>query len=469
MAEETTTQTVTGISDLPAYTPPAVEGQQQIISTQPQDTSEVNVMDYYGVQANQPTLQPSTQLAPQLQQIEVQPDELQDYTGLTGDITTDAGQATAVGITGPEVEPVNLAEMQETSVVDRPEVTYTSAEKSIEDVSKAADALQAAQLELGDVDPRATVQGQLALLQKQFEDGQTPIWAQGAMRQVSALMAQRGLGSSSVAAEAITNALMQSTLPIAQQDSSFYQTVTMQNLANEQQTELQKFNARLTSIFNDQAAENTARNINAATENEVARFFTELSQNVALTNTAAYNAMEQFNATASNQADQFAAELGLRVEEVNADIINEMSQFNAEQLSTMNQFNSTMKNNREQFQVQNQLAIDASNVQWRRDVNTANTSAVNAAIQMDVQNLLGVQQTALNNIWDHYDTLLNFTFKAEESAIDRATQLAIATLQAEAEAASAAAKAEGGLISGLFTAGATILSSQAGSSWLFGK
>jgi hypothetical protein len=127
-----------------------------------------------------------------------------------------------------------------------------------------------------------------------------------------------------------------------------------------------------------------------------------------------------------------------------------------------------MKNNREQFQVQNQIAIDASNVQWRRDVNTANTATLNAAIQMDVQNLLGVQQTALNNIWDHYDTLLNFTFKAEESALDRAAQLAIATLDAEARKLAAESEGEAGLISGLFTAGASILSSSAGSSWLFG-
>jgi hypothetical protein len=466
MAETTNTVDVTG---LPAYTPPAEEGQQQIISTQPQNESEVNVMDYYGVQANQPTLQPSTQLAPQTQQLEIQQGEIQEVPQLGETPTAVAYTAQPTTIAEQEAPEVNLADFQTTTVVDRPEVTYTSAEKSIADVSQAADALQAAQQDLATVDPRATVQGQLALLQKQFEGGETPIWAQGAMRQVSALMAQRGLGSSSVAAEAITNALMQSALPIAQQDSAFYQTVTMQNLANEQQTELQKFNARLTSIFNDQAAENTARNINAASDNEVAQFFANLSQNVALTNTAAYNAMEQFNSTAANQADQFAAELGLRVEELNADTINEMSVFNAEQLNTLSQFNATMKNNREQFQVQNQIAIDASNVQWRRDVNTANTATLNAAIQMDVQNLLGVQQTALNNIWDHYDTLLNFTFKAEESALDRAAQLAIATLDAEARKLAAESEGEAGLISGLFTAGASILSSDTGSSWLFGK
>jgi len=455
MAEETpvtaqTQDTVTGST-------------QQIISGQPQSLEEINVVDYQGVQAMSPVLQPQTQIAPQVQQIAVQPEELQTVPtlGTAPEIAYTA--PTAAQVATPVVAPVTTASVTETELVEAPEVTKTTALESMQKVSEETDALQAAQLELADVDPLATVQGQLASLQEQFADGETPIWAQGAMRQVSALMAQRGLGSSSVAAEAITNALMQSAIPIAQQDASFYQTVTMQNLSNEQQTEMTKFNARLSSIFNDQAAENTARNINAATENEVAQFYANLSQNVVTTNAAAYNAMEQFNATASNQAEQFIAELGLTADQINVDATNDMAEFNAEQLSNVNQFNASMKNNREQFQVQNQLAIDASNVQWRRDVNTANTSATNAALQADVQNLLGLQTNALNNIWDHYDTLLNFAFKEEQSSLDRASQLAIATISAEVQQQIADQKENTGLISDIFGAGATLLSSESGS------
>ena len=453
---------ITNISELPAYTPPAEEGQQQIISTQPQDTSEVNVMDYLGVQAASPTLQPSTQLAPQVIQQEVQPGEIQTTPLLAPEAPQVAYTQAPVAVAPqPVVAPVATAGVQEAEVVAEPELSKTSAVQTYEKVAQEADALQAAQLELGNIDPRATVQGQLAQLQEQFKDG-TPIWAQGAMREVSALMAQRGLGSSSVAAEAITNALMQSAIPIAQQDASFYQTVSMQNLSNEQQTEMTKFNARLSSLFNDQAATNTANNINAASANDLAQFYSSLSQNVVLTNASAYNAMEQFNATATNQSNQFVAELGLQADKINVDALNEMAQFNTEQVNNLAQFNASMKNNREQFNVQNQIAIDASNVQWRRDVNTANTATTNAAIQADVQNLLGIQQTSLNNIWNHYDTLLNMAFKAEESALDRAANLAIAAMQEEMRSAIQSATNDSNLISSIFQGGSRILASDSG-------
>ena len=468
MAEITTPTGVTQVSDLPVYTPPEEEGQQQIVSTAPQDVDEINVVDYMGKQAIDPVLQPSTELGTQIKELEVEPDQIQTYEGLGEapvEITT-PDMTPVETVTAPEMEPTALATIKETSVVDRPEVTYTTAKTSIEEVSEAADALQAAQLELKDVDPRATVQGQLALLQKQFEDGQTPVWAQGAMKQATALMAQRGLSSSTMAAEAITNALMQSTLPIAQQDSAFYQTVTIQNLTNEQQTEMVKFDARINSIFNDQAAENVARNINAAAENEVAQFYSNLAQSVALANTEAFNALEQFNATTKNQAEQFAAELEVSVDEINADAINDRAEFDAELTATISQFNATMKNNREQFDVENQLAIDASNVQWRRDVNTANTAALNSAIQFDITNMLDMQNSALSNLWNHYDTLLNMAWKSEENAIDRSTQIAIATMQEELRKQISEADADSNLLSGIFKAGAAFLGTNTGSSLL---
>ena len=438
---------------------------QQLISGQPQSSDEVNVMDYQGVQALDPTLQPQTQLETQVVEQEIKPDEIQTVPTLgTAPTVTAPTTGAAETISAPSLAPTAVADLEKATTVDRPELTETSALDSYEQISQAADAFQEAQLELSDVDPRATVQGQLALLQKQFEDGETPVWAQGAMKQATGLMAQRGLGSSTMAAEAITNALMQSTLPIAQQDASFYQNVTMTNLANSQAAEMTKFNARLTSIFNDQAAENTARNINAASANELAQFYTDLSQNVVLTNTAATNAMEQFNATTRNQAEQFAAELGLTADQFSAEAINDRAEFDAELITTVAQFNANMKNGREQFNVQNQVAIDANNVQWRRDVNTANTATENAAIQFDIQNMLGLQQSALNNVWNHYDTLLNMAYQSEESALDRAVQLALTTLQVDADRRIAEESSTSGLIGDIFEAGAVILGSDSGSS-----
>jgi hypothetical protein len=159
---------------------------------------------------------------------------------------------------------------------------------------------------------------------------------------------------------------------------------------------------------------------------------------------------------------QFFEELGLQADKINADAINDMTQFSADQVLNAAQFNASMKNNREQFQIGNQIAIDANNVQWRRDTNTANTATVNAAINQDVQNLFGIQQSSLNNIWDHYDTVLNFAFKAEESAMDRAVNLAIASMDAEMRKQIADESSSSDLISTIFTAGAKIVASPSG-------
>lgn len=434
---------------------------------------EVNITDYLGLRAAEPTLPKGTELAPRVEDIQVTPETIQTVTPeaiLDTDQTyvTEPSEITANTVTSPTAKDAVTAVAQTTDLVDQPDVAKTTAEKSYAQINAEADALQAARLELADVDPKATVQGQLALLSAQFEDGNIPVWAQGAMRTANGLMAQRGLGGSSIAAEAITNALMQSTIPIAQQDASFFQNVTIQNLSNEQQAEMQKFNSRVNAIFNDQAADNAANNLNTTEENRLSQFFAELSQNVALTNTSETNAMEQFNATAQNQMTQFFEELDLTAETFNADAINDLAKFDSEQVNIVRQFNAEVENQRQQFNAKNQLAIDASNVNWRRDVNTANTTNTNAAIQLDAQNLLDIQMTSLNNIWQHYDTLLNYTFQAEENERDRNFQLMLTTMTNELQQKIQEDSDTMDLIGLGVGAAAEIVASDSGSDWLSG-
>ena len=63
----------------------------------------------------------------------------------------------------------------------------------------------AEQIEAAQATPtkQATVQGQLEGLMQQFEGGNTPPWAAGAMRNATAQMAARGLGASSMAGQAL--------------------------------------------------------------------------------------------------------------------------------------------------------------------------------------------------------------------------------------------------------------------------
>lgn len=236
----------------------------------------------------------------------------------------------------------------------------------------------------------------------------------------------------------------------------------MANLSNEQQALMFDSQSRIQAIFNDQSAQNVANNINAASQNDVDNMFMQLETSVNQTNAAQENVVSQFNATAENQNTQFFEELGLQADKINVDAINDMTEFSADQILSASQFSASMKNNREQFQINNQVAIDANNIQWLRDVNTANTATVNAAVTQDVQNLFGIQQSSLNNIRDHYDTVLNFAFKAEESAMDRTVNMAMASLDADTRKAIQSAAEDSDLFAAIFNAGARILASESG-------
>ena len=56
----------------------------------------------------------------------------------------------------------------------------------------------------------------------------------------------------------------------------------------------------------------------------------------------------------------------------------------------------------DQFNANMALAIDQSNAVWRRNVNTRNNAMQNEANRQNAQNLLGLQQNALNQLWQRY-------------------------------------------------------------------
>jgi hypothetical protein len=239
----------------------------------------------------------------------------------------------------------------------------------------AAGQYDATQIELTD---DATVKGQLQTLLGEFENGNTPAWAAPIMRRAEQVMAARGLGASSMAAESIIQAAMEATLPIAQAD--------------------------------------------AATRKEVL-----------FSNAAATNAAKQFNAQSKQQNDQFFANLETTVSTFNADQKNAIEKFNAGEANAISKFNAQMQDAREKFNVQNAIAIDQSNAVWRREINTANTAATNAANQLNATNLLGISNTAMNNLWQEWRDDADFAFTSSENDKTRAFNLAIATMQQDAQ------------------------------------
>lgn len=243
------------------------------------------------------------------------------------------------------------------------------------------------------VNPLATVQGQLANLYSQMQDGQIPPWAQGAVNTVNEVMAARGLkANSSISATALYGAVQNSAINIAAQDAATYFQADLANFSAQNTMELQNLQNRQQSLLSNQSAENAAK---------------------------------QFNASSITQVQQFMASLVSQIQNQNADRLQaaDLSNQNADQAAQ--QFNSQQQFNRQQFNAETQFAIDQSNVLWRRELNTANTAAINAANQFNVQNKFNLSTTAMNNLWQQFRDEASWAFTASENQKNRDYNLAV--------------------------------------------
>jgi len=299
-----------------------------------------------------------------------------------------------------------------------------------------------------ELDPRATTRYQLAELFKGIEEGgPPPAWAAPAVRQVTAVMQQRGLGASSMAAAATMQAMMESGIPIAAQDAQKYATIQLQNLNNEQQAALQNAAAVLqmdmANLNNrQQAAVNNAKaflsmDMQNLTNEQQANTLTYQSKAQALlSDAAAKNAAAQFNAKSENDVQEFFTELGVQIEAANVTRKIAVQQFNSNQKVAIRQFNAQMETATDQFNANMQLEIDQSNAVWRRNVNTRNNAQKNEANRQNALNLLGIQQNALNQLWQKYRDKASWVVKISENAKDRAHNAAMqsAAIAANADA-----------------------------------
>ena len=89
-----------------------------------------------------------------------------------------------------------------------------------------------------------------------------PAWASPAVQKVSAIMAQRGLGASSMASAAMTQAIMESAIPIAAADAKTYSQMELVNLSNEQAATMQN-----AMVYASMDRSNLDARMNAATNN----------------------------------------------------------------------------------------------------------------------------------------------------------------------------------------------------------
>jgi hypothetical protein len=328
------------------------------------------------------------------------------------------------------------------------------------------------------LDSKSTVKGQLEILTGEFVDPVTgepkiPTWAAGIARNVSRSIAFKGI-TGTAATGALAQAMIEATLPIAQADSQFYQTLTVKNLDNKQQMIINKANVlskmELANLdVRTSLAVNNAKTFmaydmaNLANEQQTNIINTQNKVQSILEDANQTNVARRFGAEANNDMDMFYENLGASIDMFNSGQRNQMTQFNTGEVNDMSQFNATLENGREQFYTSMQYAVDAANAKWRQNVTLTNSEMQFQAAATDVKNILGLTTESLNQLWDRTDSLLDFAWKEGENEKDRELKLEIAKMELQAAREAAKAKKKSGLFSAIGSIAGAVLGGPVGS------
>ena len=308
-------------------------------------------------------------------------------------------------------------------------------------------------------DAKATVKGQLDILTKEFVDSEgnpkIPSWAAGIARNVGRTFAFKGV-TGTAAMSAMSTAMIEATLPIAQADSQFYQTLTIKNLDNKQQMIINKANVlskmELANLdVRTSVAVNNAKTFmqydmaNLANEQQANIVNTQAKVQSILEDAKQINVARRFNAESQNDMDMFYDNLSATIDMYNTGQKNQMAQFNAGELNDTFQFNASLENSREQFYANMQYQVDAANAKWRQTVTLTNSEMQFNAAAIDVKNIVGLTTEALNQLWDRADSLLDYAWKEGENEKDRELKLELAKMEMQMARMNAKAKKKAGI------------------------
>ena len=391
---------------------------------------------------------------------------LADVDPVTGTVS-DKAQVTAAAM-----DPATTGVKDLTSAQGEAVVMTNPVQREIQDgelVSGAADATKAAafteQVQAATATPseQATVQGQLSTLMTQFEGGNTPAWAAGAMRAATAAMAARGLGASSMAGQAVVQAAMESALPVAMADAQTQATFEAQNLSNRQQRAMLAAQQRATFMGQEFDQAFQARVSNAAKISDVANMNFTAEQQVALENSRNANTVNMANLTnkqamvlaeasaiAQLETQNLSNQQQAAVQNANSFLQMDMSNMNNAQQTSMfkaqsvvqslltdqaaenaaRQFNASSENQTKQFMANLNTQVTQFNAAQANAISQFNAGETNALDkfnasmeeqrnQFNAQNGLVVAQA--NAQWRQNVDTLNTAAQNEANMINAAT------------------------------------------------
>ena len=285
-------------------------------------------------------------------------------------------------------------------------------------------------------------------LSKDFVDPVTgqakiPTWAAGALKGVNRMIAFKGM-TGTAAISAVAAATMESIIPIASEESKFFQTMTVKNLDAKNTQALNTANILSKMNIADLDSRMTesitnAKNFiaydmtNLANEQQITVVEHQAKQQSIMEDAKQENVARQFGAGETNTMDKFYDELGSRIGMFNTEARNSMEKFNTGETNAMSKFNLTLENQREMFYTQFQKDVDESVVKWRQSVELTNNATLNNAAATDVKNIVGLTTEQLNQMWDRTDALLDYSFKESENQKNRRTQVQVAKMNYDAQ------------------------------------
>ena len=414
---------------------------------QPEQTNTKKAVDLMSTLLSTPTLPTGTSITPGLQT--VQTGELQPTSGVTGTVTAATPTVTAAPTITGATAPTSVAGAVPTTATAG-QITAAQVGGAIPTATAATGTVTAPMTaQTGAITSDATVRGQLEDLQQDVSTSLSqgtpmPVWARGAAEATKAAMQARGMGASSMMAEALAEGIMKSAIPIAAADAAAYKEMIfnnlnnrqqaaltnansyfkmdMANLSNNQQTSLTNLATRQAFLLSDQGASNAAAQFNASSTNQVNQFYDGLTSQVVEQNSSRADAMNKFANEESN-----------KISAINAQNTVGVNTADANRKATINQFNATLGDARQRFNSENQRVIDQSNVQWRRAINTANTAAVNATNQLNAQNMLDLSNYALSGLWQQWRDEADWVNSASDNKLSRSHNAALAALERTTE------------------------------------
>jgi hypothetical protein len=380
-----------GTSAVPAVTPQALAPEELMQQQQlPAQVPNIPGVDARGYVPTDPQAAPTVTPAQQYSGQQVVADvgqisgaELtQPITQIDAAQQDTAVQATAAGGDAAQVQAPTPRQLDNAELIEAATLT---------DIGGPAEAVA----QTIETPEEATVQFQITKLMDQFEGGALPAFAAPAIRKANAVMAQRGLGASSMAGQAIMQAAMESSIPIAMQDAQIHGQFAQTNLSNKQQAAI--VNAQIRAQLQGQVLNNiqTSRVANASRIAEINNLNFTAEQQIAMENASLSQGMRLSNL---NNEQQTALQNALTIAQKDTANLNNRQTAAVENARNLLNTDLTLLSNRQQAQTlsfqakQQALLSDQSAVNASRQFNASSQNQVEQFFQS-----LG-SQVASNNL-----------------------------------------------------------------------